>query len=408
MMQLLGAYLICKNEEKSIYDTLLKNADFIRVFTVLDTGSTDATLREIERATADLRGRCEIHVFQEPFVNFAVSKNRARELHRGESLFELNLDCDEYIVGGPALLDFLVEQEKIKPPEFDIFHVTVNVDNIMQLPSPRLVRFDCAGTYIGVVHEVMYNTSRKAREPVVPGVQIFHTSRMDDPERKKRRWTQDAELLEQEKTKNPADQRTSFYLAQSYFTSGNYAASLREYKRRAVLGGFSEEVFESHLKIGVIHALENRKEKAIKAFNRAFCFSPDRAEPLVMAADVYSSMGNLPMCYLYALAAFVRGVPSRPVLFLNRGAYDFYPANFLANCGFAVGDIGNGKVGLLKAMQFQPDNEQLKTLAATYEKVEQAILSKPEMHHPYMPEAVNIKEHLPFINADDDKIKPSL
>jgi len=369
---LLGAYTICKNEEKSIFETITKNAPFLDHFTILDTGSTDNTLNEIRKAKRTLqrtKGKCEIHLFQEPFIDFATSKNRARSLQSGLTTYEINLDADEFLVGAQHLRTFLTSLET-QPIAHDLFHVAINIDNHVFFAYPRLSRFSCKSKFIGVVHEVFDGLSDYSPyDHMVPNFQIFHTTRFDDPQRKNARYLTDIELLEKERERDPANGRTSFYLAQSYFHAKQFAPALAEYTRRTKLGQFAEEVFESYLHIGMIHEFKDRIEPAVKSFMRAYKHSPDRAEPLTYMADIYGRTGNIPMSYLFALAAFFKRVPQRPLLFLNKNAYGFFPAELLARSGYRVADERHGKMGVEKARKLNPCDPTIRVLADIYAKL---------------------------------------
>ena len=58
----------------------------------------------------------------------------------------------------------------------------------------------------------------------------------------------DLPLLLREHERNPADTRTVFYLAQTYDLIGDRDAALDTYQKRIDMGGWQQEVFESHLR----------------------------------------------------------------------------------------------------------------------------------------------------------------
>lgn len=58
----------------------------------------------------------------------------------------------------------------------------------------------------------------------------------------------DLPLLLKEHERNPADTRTVFYLGQTYDLIGDVDNALATYQQRIVMGGWQQEVFESHLR----------------------------------------------------------------------------------------------------------------------------------------------------------------
>src|SRR6185436_6221997 len=70
---LLGLVMIVKDEATRINAVLASYRPYIDAWTILDTGSTDGTQDLVKRALEGIPGR----LFEEPFVDFAASRNRA-------------------------------------------------------------------------------------------------------------------------------------------------------------------------------------------------------------------------------------------------------------------------------------------------------------------------------------------
>ena len=58
----------------------------------------------------------------------------------------------------------------------------------------------------------------------------------------------DLPLLLREHERSPADTRTVFYLGQTYDLIGDTVNALATYQKRIDMGGWQQEVFESHLR----------------------------------------------------------------------------------------------------------------------------------------------------------------
>jgi hypothetical protein len=68
--------MIVKNGSEPLKNTLLAIKDYIDHWTILDTGSTDGSQDCIRGILRDIPG----NLYEEPFVDFKVSRNRCLEL----------------------------------------------------------------------------------------------------------------------------------------------------------------------------------------------------------------------------------------------------------------------------------------------------------------------------------------
>src|SRR4051795_4841354 len=100
---LLTLSMIVKDEELTLPRTLASVKAHIDRFVILDTGSTDGTREVIRRELAGVPGE----IFEEPFVDFSTSRNRALELCGEATEFVMWLDADDELVNGRALVSFL-------------------------------------------------------------------------------------------------------------------------------------------------------------------------------------------------------------------------------------------------------------------------------------------------------------
>ena len=99
---LLGLCMIVKNEIRRLVEVLASYRPHIDAWTILDTGSTDGTQDLIRQELGDVPG--VLH--EEPFVDFATSRNRALELHAQATLFTIMPNGD-VLQGGAVLRTFL-------------------------------------------------------------------------------------------------------------------------------------------------------------------------------------------------------------------------------------------------------------------------------------------------------------
>ena len=91
--------MIVKNEAPSIAKTIASVRGVVDRYTILDTGSTDDTIKIIREAFGTTPG----DIYEEPFVDFATTRNRAIELEGTKSKYMLMLSGDETLHNASTL-----------------------------------------------------------------------------------------------------------------------------------------------------------------------------------------------------------------------------------------------------------------------------------------------------------------
>lgn len=190
---LLGLVMILKNEADNIERTIASVAGVVDSVLVLDTGSTDHTQDVVLQACRAAGLRLFLH--EEPFIDFATTRNRANELYlaEGEACpeFLLMLSGDETLVGGKALRDFLETQRNTA---VGAYNTTIELGESVWL-YPRILRARAGWRYVGVVHEVPMGPDGDTTGPAVEGVAVLHTV-TDEKKRNSRLWLYDRPMLE--------------------------------------------------------------------------------------------------------------------------------------------------------------------------------------------------------------------
>lgn len=88
--------MIVKDEAASISQTIDSVKGIVDRYCILDTGSTDNTVELIKRSFGSIPG----HIYTEPFIDFASTRNRVLELAGTECQYTLMLSGDEYLRNG--------------------------------------------------------------------------------------------------------------------------------------------------------------------------------------------------------------------------------------------------------------------------------------------------------------------
>jgi len=339
--------LLVKNESRSMRQTIESACEAVDCCVVLDTGSTDGT-QQIARDACDACG-IPLFLYEEPFVDFATSRNRSIDLSRGKATFALQLSGDEFLFGGPALRDFC------KSATNGVYSVTIRSGGL-EFPSTRLVRPDDSWRWIGVVHEYMAKNGSPPPAGIVPGAYITHEG--FDPARKVARFKQDEVLLRAERARDPSNARAAFYLAQTLEDLGRLPEAFVAYHERIALGGWDEEIFEAKFRLGRISERIGRPWFETEAlYLRAFKYHPWRAESLFAIAQHWSGAGRHDVAVLFAERAYRLPHPGRG-LFIDRDVYTWKAADALATSAYYTGKRALGSEALRKALAEAPPEQQ--------------------------------------------------
>jgi tetratricopeptide (TPR) repeat protein len=352
---LLGLVMIVKNEAARIADVLDTYKDIIDHWTVLDTGSTDGTQDIIRHELAGIAG--ELH--EEPFVDFATSRNRALELHGTSTTFAIMPNGDS-LVGADALRTFL---EAHRSDPHTAYKIRIAPGHYYH---PLVMRTGCGWHYEGRTHECLHGAG--------DGGQILDVMLMRDRSQRtdaewKARWTRDIDLLKLDIADKPGDPRGYFYLGQTYDCLGQYEDALTYYSKRATMHGYFDETFETKLRIGkMCEKLDRPWSQIVAAYLDAHTFDPRRAEPLCYIAEHYHEKENHSLAYLFASRAAELPKPATD-LFLDEDVYRWKAADLAAIHGYYLDDASakaKGRVFAEKCVRVHPGDERLRANWAFY------------------------------------------
>jgi hypothetical protein len=125
---------------------------------------------------------------------------------------------------------------------------------------------------------------------------------------------------------NPNNDRYTFYLANSLRDAGHTERAIETFRKRVEIGGWIEEVWQSHYNIGICYASLGQYEKAICAWVDAYQAHPKRIESLYEIVKYYREQGKNYAAFLYLVEADrsrkLWGA-SDDFLFLKKDIYDY-------------------------------------------------------------------------------------
>ncbi len=250
--------MIVKDEVASLKRCLDSCCELIDHWVICDTGSTDGTQDLIRHELAGIPG--ELH--ERRWIDFGHNRSELMRLARGRGEYLLLLDADWTIEVSPDALGCLVADSYL------IRHA-----GEVEFHNKRLVNGRLEWRYTGATHEYISSDAERTCERL-EGV-VIHVHSVGGS--RTGRWQRDAELLEAELERDPADARAVFYLAQTYRDLGAESddrallgLALEHYRRRAGLGGWAEETYYAHYQVGVLSARLGDWSGAVDAFLTAW------------------------------------------------------------------------------------------------------------------------------------------
>jgi tetratricopeptide (TPR) repeat protein len=359
---LLVVVLMVKNEEQVIVPTLEPYVDGgIDSFLIYDTGSTDSTMA-LARNFFDKRGVENGIILQDPFVDFATSRNRAlqqAEERFPNACFMLMPDAEWYMHNVEGLLDFCKQHQYVS----SLSYLVRIMDNYLDFYTPRLIRAHNSIRFVGVVHEVLDTGTRYQ----VPRDVYFElrTTRYGQ-EKTRQRWFRDRDLLLKEFARNPHDPRTVFYLAQTYACLGEWENACFWYEHRMNMAGWDEENFITYCRIGQAYEALKKWDQALYYYLKAYSYRPKRIESLVRLAQHYWDTQERDLCFLFARRATEVPYPETDVLFVEKELYEFARYDLLGRAAWYMGEYEMGEKAVREALKLKPNAEYLLNNLAFY------------------------------------------
>jgi tetratricopeptide (TPR) repeat protein len=349
---LLGLVMIVKNEARRIFEVLASYRSHIDAWTILDTGSTDGTQDLIRGALAGIPGT----LYEEPFVDFATSRNRALALHGTTTMFSIMPNGD-VLEGGDLLRAFLEEHRSDRACAY---RVRISPGHYYH---PLVMRCGAGWHYKWRTHECAMGPNVG---PQVPGVIVVRDRGNRTDEEWRARWTRDLDLLNQDREADPTDPRPYFYLGQTHECLGQHAEAIPFFEQRAKMGGYFDEVYEAKFRIAKMMQKTDRPWAEIQQkFLEAHAHDPRRAEPLHAIAEHWYNEEQHAIARIFAAAA--AALPKPPTdLFLDEEVYSWRAADTAAISSYYSGHKDAGRRFADQAVRAKPDDERLRANRAFY------------------------------------------
>jgi glycosyltransferase involved in cell wall biosynthesis len=346
----IGLCMIVKNESHIVHEVLNCTLPLIDTFCILDTGSTDNTVKIIRDFYE--KNNIKGEVVESDWKGFGESRSEALKLCDGKMDYILMIDADDLIVHKPDMKNFLYKMLYETNPNACNIHIK---RGSLEYERTQIFKANDDWRYVGVLHE--YPTNDKKNNVMIRLPNEIHMigrtmgarSLIDG-----NKYKRDAETILEALKKEPTNDRYMFYLAQSYRDAGMHPEAIEWYTKRFEAGGWVEEQYICALNLTRLLKSKDWAWKAHEIF-------PRRSESLV-SYMTYCRMTNSWSRELLSMAMYASTIPKPEgtLLFLEVDNYEWRVWDELSVISVFCGALEIARsayMKLLKDNKFPPDQE---------------------------------------------------
>lgn len=297
MSNLLQLVMIVKNSGNDIIDMLSTVQPFIDYWTILDTGSTDGTQEKILKYMTK-PGK----LYEEPFVDFATSRNRALDLAGEICTFNIMLDDTYHFDDGNKIRQLLKKEVNKK---FDYFGINI-VDKQNIYKSNRITRASSKIRYKHKIHEIL--DPQKHHKLKFLDINITDADSVYMKTRTYQRQHNDIVLLKEQIAENPDDRRAMIHLVRTYISSNNYqrieTSVIKEEINKILSYKMKDSVdYEARILLFSIINAEDQEEEYINILKETCDLYPKQGEPSYYLATIYRERNDITLAYEWIMKA---------------------------------------------------------------------------------------------------------
>lgn len=303
--------MIVKNEADRIERCLVSVLPYVKSAAILDTGSTDDTIKIVERLCKD--AGVWLTIGEAPFENFSQARNEAFRLAQSNNVADAWCQF-AFLVDADMVL------EVIDPKAFDGLDANALSYDMMQTggsvsyANRRIANLNAkSDPYVGVTHEYLDLPSAG----MISGARFVDYA---DGSNRKDKYARDVALLNEALKTDPYNGRYLYYLGNTYRDGNDPHLAIDAYQRRLALGGWDEEVHSTMMNLAFSHRDAGNEPKFVAGLVAAYDYRPSRAEPLYDLAKHYREKGNNAAALVFAEAGVNKKRPD-DLLFVNDYVY---------------------------------------------------------------------------------------
>lgn len=310
--------MIVKNESHVITKTLENILDQVPItyWVIADTGSTDNTKEMIQAFFDDRQIPGEL--LDHEWVNFGHNRQQVLEAAQDKTDYVFFFDADDRIEGQLPLPDFKAR---------GYYFILRDEDDSTQYHRPLLVKNDGSFYWRAVLHE--YLLDRKGETyTIIEGDYVVRSCRTGGRSLEPDKYKKDALVLEKalEDGIDPdLTNRYMFYAAQSWMAAGDSEKGAYWYHKRAEAGGWDQELYVAHYRLGLHYGANKEDAKAIYHWLCGAEAFPRAVEPWYQLSRINSWSNRHKVAYTFAKRA-VEAVDAGPggYLFQNKDIVQYW------------------------------------------------------------------------------------
>ncbi|WP_053956181.1 TPR domain-containing glycosyltransferase [Inediibacterium massiliense] len=286
---LLSLCMIVKNEEKNIGRCLNSVAEIVNEMIVVDTGSTDDTVKIAKEYGAD--------VFYFPWNdNFSDARNFSLQKAKGDWILIMDAD-DELEKKDKYKIAPLLDGKEI---DFYIFETlsyvgnTIGEDMVSNL-NIRIIRNHKGYRYEGAIHEQLKSREGDiSKEKVkIEKVQIYHYGYLKEETNEKNKIERNIRILERV-LENKEDDFHIFNMANEYLRMKEYEKAYELYSK--IYNHFDpSKAFSPKLLLRMIVLLQQmgKNEKALQAIEEGLRYYPKFTDLEYIRGNIFYNQGKI-------------------------------------------------------------------------------------------------------------------
>jgi hypothetical protein len=269
--------MIVRDAEKTIERCIRSALPLVSSGLFIDTGCTDKTMSIVRDVFDEVA--LPLSTFESEWKGHAHNRTELLEKTRAtDADYALMIDAD---------MELVIEGEL---PELTADEYMIPIrDRGLVYPLPLITSTKKRFFYAGVAHAYL-----ACHDGPTEGLLLGQLALIDHGGGGGRpgKIQRDAELLALEVARNPDDARSWFYLAQSFRDLDEVIPAIECYKRRASMGGFDEEVYNSLYQAGALLSEHISAMQGMPLLLEAWTMRPTRAEALRTLSAVAANVAD--------------------------------------------------------------------------------------------------------------------
>ena len=295
MDNLFHLVMIVKNAEDTIEKTLRHAKTLVSRYTILDTGSTDKTLNIIKATMEGMDG----DVFEEPFVDFEVSRNRAFELATPSPCKYFIVLDDTYLIQNAEA----IKKEVLARPKALAYDMYIKTgDRIYK--NIRISRTDSGLRYKYKVHEILDVPQEKIQSLPESCIILDNTNTRHNT-RTLMRQERDYKHLLSDLERFPNDPYVLYNLGRNRMNVKKYDEAIDYFKKRLFIPIHDTSYHDSSNLLASIYQLKNETpDRIINMLKLTIDSDPDRAETYYKLASIYHTGRDFKTAHKYIKKAY--------------------------------------------------------------------------------------------------------